>query len=81
MDNQATDNIIQLILGERIQKLIYDSGVNLSEASDTKRLGEVLAFIYIGALQHSKDYPETSDIIADKGINILTEPFLFDKGF
>lgn len=82
MDKQATDSIIHLILGERIQKAVYDSGIKLPESLDNKDIAVLLAHVYLGGLNDSYNYPDTSSLLINEDISaLLSEPLILDRGF
>ena len=77
----SKDNIIKVLLGERLQKAVYDSGIKLPEGLDNKDLGVLLTYVYLEGLNDSSNYPETSSLLINEDINfLLSEPLLLDRG-
>lgn len=77
----SKDNISRMILEERIQKAVYESGIKLPEGLDNKDLGVLLTHIYLEGLNDSFYYPNTSSLLINESVNsLLSEPLLLDKG-
>ena len=77
----ATD-LTALLLAERIQRIIYNSGLDLKglEEADKEQLSKLLSSVYVGAVQDTQDFPETSNLLVKVTTDSCLEPTVFDTG-
>lgn len=80
----AIDLTALLLLAERIQRIIYDSNLDLEglEAADKEQLSKILSSVYVGAVRDTQDFPETSNLLAEGIVDsgFCLEPVVFDTG-